>query len=76
MMFMRCFYVFLAQWAEGSRGAIVITYRPSSSSFVCPSVHNFFEQHLLNHSANFNQISKEWSLGGSESKLFKDLESI
>ena len=41
--------------AEGSRGAVVITHRPSSSSLsssssVCPSVHNFFKQHLfLNH---------------------------
>ena len=41
------------------------------------SIHNFFEQHLpLNRWANFNQIPQEWSLGGTDSKLFKDLESM
>ena len=31
---------------------------------------------LLNYWANFNQISQEWSLGDTDWKLFKDLESF
>ena len=44
-------------------------------SSVC--LHNFFKWHLLlNHWANFHQISKEWSLGDTDWSLFKHLESM
>ena len=44
---------------------------------VCLSVHNFFKPHLLlNCCASFDQISQEWSLGGTDWKFFKDLESM
>ena len=38
------------------------------------SVHNFFKHLLLNHWASFNQISQDWSLSSTDSKLFEDLE--
>ena len=47
--------------------------RPSvRCASVCPSVNNFFKQHLLwNRLLDFDQTSQEWSLGGPLSKLFK-----
>ena len=52
---------------------------PSSVVRLCvrPCVNNFFKQHLLwNRLLDFDQTSKEWSLGGPLSKLFKPFKLV
>ena len=39
--------------------------------------YTIFKQHLLlNHWANFNQISQDWPLDNTDWNMFKDLESM
>ena len=53
-----------------------VSYWDHMMSLVHCSQQTAFKQHLVKNQVDFHRTSQEWSLGGSLSKLLKELNSM